>query len=304
MATPSNPIRARARDGKDIHHRLDWQTALWMGTFTVLFGHFFLRYVVLQRPVLPTYTVGALTFNTFGPLVAMGILFGIHLTRKWCRRFGLEWPTMQVGVTWVLCGGFAMAHLMAVGELSPDRLFNLRDLLALRSEFSSFGGFLGSTLAALYFCKKRHLAVRPAIDCLLYAFIGGWLFGRLGCFSVHDHPGRVTDLPTGVLMGNALRHDLGFYELVYTMVLFTASTAATRSRKRFDGFVIAVTATSYPIVRFCLDFLRLGDSTYAGLTLAQWGCIPLFALGVYTLLNGWHRDTVASRLKSHERGRL
>ena len=54
-------------------------------------------------------------------------------------------------------------------------------------------------------------------------------------------------------------------------------------------FVVAVTATSYPVVRFGLDFLRLGDATYAGLTLAQWGCLPLFALGVYTLLSGWSR---------------
>jgi phosphatidylglycerol:prolipoprotein diacylglycerol transferase len=252
--------------------------------------------VVLKLPVLPPYTVGPLTFNTFGPLVAMGILFGIHLTRRWCQRFALEWHTMQVGVTWVLCGGFAMAHLMAIGESSPARLFNPQDLLAMRSEFSSFGGFLGSTLAALCFCKTRALAVRPTIDCLLYGFIGGWLFGRLGCFSVHDHPGEVTTLPTGVWVQGVLRHDLGFYELAYSVVLFTAITIAIRSRKRFDGFVIVVTATSYSLVRFCLDFLRIGDSTYAGLTLAQWGCIPLFVLGVYPLLSGvWNRYTEASR---------
>jgi phosphatidylglycerol:prolipoprotein diacylglycerol transferase len=182
-----------------------------------------------------------------------------------------------------------MAHLMAIGEASPVRLFNPRELLAMRSEFSSFGGFLGSTIAALYFCKRHALAVQPTVDCLLYGFIGGWLFGRLGCFSVHDHPGEVTALPTGVWMRGALRHDLGFYELVYTLMLFTAITLAIRYRKRFDGFVVAVTATSYPVVRFGLDFLRLGDATYAGLTLAQWGCLPLFALGVYTLLSGWSR---------------
>jgi prolipoprotein diacylglyceryltransferase len=62
-------------------------------------------------------------------------------------------------------------------------------------------------------------------------------------------------------------------------------------RKRFDGFVMAVTAMSYPVVRFCLDFLRVGDAAHAGLTLAQWGCIPLFTLGVYALLSGWRRGT-------------
>ena len=302
MTTPGRRTQARTHDGRDIDDRLARQTILWLSAFAVLFGYFLLRYVVLKLPVLPPYPVGPFTFNTFGPLVALGILFGIHLTRQWCRHFALAWPTMQVGVTWVLCGGFVMAHVMAMGESSPASLFNPRELLALRSEFSSFGGFLGSTLAALYFCQKRALAVRPTIDCLLYAFIGGWLFGRLGCFSVHDHPGGITALPTGVFMWGGLRHDLGFYELVYTVVLFTAITVAMRRRKRFDGFVIAVTATSYPLVRFCLDFLRMNDTTYAGLTLAQWGCIPLFVLGVGTLLGEWNRCTGASRLRRHNAG--
>jgi phosphatidylglycerol:prolipoprotein diacylglycerol transferase len=199
---------------------------------------------------------------------------------------------MQAAMAWVLSAGFVVAHLMAIGESSLANLLKPRELLAMRTAFSSFGGFLGSTVAALYFCKRRALAVRPRIDALLYGFIGGWLFGRLGCFSVHDHPGVVTAWPTGVLIRGALRHDLGFYELVYTLVLFAAITVAIHTRKRFDGFVIAVTAMSYPPMRFCLDFLRIDDPTHAGLTLAQWGCLPLFALGVSVLrVKNWRVAT-------------
>jgi phosphatidylglycerol---prolipoprotein diacylglyceryl transferase len=295
MAIPSTQTKARTPAGRSIHHRLAWQTTLWLGAFALLFGYFLLRYVVLKQPILPPYTVGPLTFTPFGTLVALGILFGIHLTRCWCGRLDLDRSTMQAAVTWVMGTGLVTAHLLAVGEASPARLLNPSALLAMRSDFSSFGGLLGSTLAVLYFCKRRALAVRPVGDALLYGIIGGWLFGRLGCFAVHDHPGEVTALPTGVFIQGALRHDLGFYELVYTLVLFTAITVAIRTRKRFDGFVVAVTATSYSVVRFCLDFLRVGDVTYAGLTLAQWGCLPLFGLGVYTLLSGWNRRIVRVR---------
>jgi phosphatidylglycerol:prolipoprotein diacylglycerol transferase len=257
--------------------------------FAVLFGYFLLRYVVLNRPVMSPYTVGPLIFTPFGPLVAMGMLFGIHLTRRWCERFDLEWPIMQVGVAWVLCAGVVMAHLMALGDASPAQLFDPSALLALRSEFSSFGGFLGGTIAAVVFCKRRALPLCPVLDCVLYGLIGGWLFGRLGCFSVHDHPGVPTAFPTGVRIQGVLRHDLGLYELVFTLGLFTFLTLAMRRRRRFDGFVVAVTATSYALVRFGLDFLRVGDVTYAGLTLAQWGCLPLFALGLYIFLSGRRR---------------
>jgi phosphatidylglycerol:prolipoprotein diacylglycerol transferase len=80
-------------------------------------------------------------------------------------------------------------------------------------------------------------------------------------------------------MGGVVRHDLGLYELLYTIGLFAVVQGGARSR-RPDGWVVAVAATSYAPVRFALDFLRVRDATYAGLTPAQWACIPLFVLGI------------------------
>jgi phosphatidylglycerol---prolipoprotein diacylglyceryl transferase len=285
------PSRARTRlvHVQDVHSRLPRQTTLWLVAFAGIVGYFLLRYIVLKLPVLPVYTVGPLQVSTFGPLVAMGILFGRHLLSRWCPYFGLEWATLREGIVWFLLVGFGLAHLMAISQASPANVLNPAKLFAIRADFSSFGGFLGGTIAAVVFCKRRALALRPVVDCLLYSFIGGWLFGRLGCFSVHDHPGVPTDGPTGVLIHGVLRHDLGLYELVLTMGLFTFLTIAMRQRRRFDGFVMAVTATTYALGRFGLDFLRFGDTTYAELTLAQWGCLPLFALGVHSFLHGWRR---------------
>jgi phosphatidylglycerol:prolipoprotein diacylglycerol transferase len=233
--------------------------------------------------------VGPLQVSTFGPLVAMGILFGRHLIASWCPSFGLEWATLREGIVWFLLGGFGLAHLLAISEMSPATVLNPVHLFASRAGFSSFGGFLGGTIATVAFCQRRALALRPVIDCVLYGLSGGWLFGRLGCFSVHDHPGVPTAFPAGVRIQGVLRQDLGLYELVFTLGLFTFLTIAMRRRRRFDGFVVAVTATTYALVRFGLDFLRFGDATYAGLTLAQWGCLPLFALGVHTFRRGWRR---------------
>jgi phosphatidylglycerol:prolipoprotein diacylglycerol transferase len=251
-------------------------------------GYFLLRYVVLKLPALPFSTVGPLQISSFGPLVAMGILFGRHLITSWCPYFGLEWATLREGIVWFLLVGFGFAHLMAIGEASLANVLNPAQLLAIRADFSSFGGFLGGTITAVVFCKRRGLALRPVVDCVLYGLIGGWLFGRLGCFSVHDHLGVPTTFPSGVLIQGVLRHDLGLYELMVTVCLFTFLTITMR-RRRFDGFVVAVTATTYALVRFGLDFLRIGDATYAGLTLAQWGCLPLCALGVHTSWCGWRR---------------
>jgi phosphatidylglycerol:prolipoprotein diacylglycerol transferase len=276
--------------------RLLRQTALWLVAFAGILVYFLLRYVVLKLPALPVSMVGPLQVSTFGPLVAMGILFGRHLIASWCPTFGLEWATLREGIVWFLLGGFGLAHLLAMGEVSPANVLHPVHLFASRAGFSSFGGFLGGTLAAVVFCKRRALALRPVLDCVLYGLIGGWLFGRLGCFSVHDHPGVPTAFPTGVRIQGVLRHDLGLYELLFTLGLFTFLTLAMRRHRRFDGFVVAMTATTYALVRFGLDFLRVSDATYAGLTLAQWGCLPLFALGVHTFRRSpWWRQQPSIR---------
>ena len=189
MVIPRPHTPARTTADQRVPFRLAWQTTLWWATFAALFGYLLLRYVVLKLPVVPPYTVGPFTVTPFGPLVALGILFGIHLTRRWCGRFGLDWATMQAAVTWVLGTGLVLAHVVAIGGASPARLLDPSALLALRSDFSSFGGFLGGTLAALYFFKHGlwHCGpwATPCCTALLAAGCsGGWAVSR--CTIIRD----------------------------------------------------------------------------------------------------------------------
>jgi prolipoprotein diacylglyceryltransferase len=55
---------------------------------------------------------------------------------------------------------------------------------------SSFGGFLGAFLAFLYFTKKAAIDRLHYADSVALGLAVGWIFGRTGCFSAHDHPGR------------------------------------------------------------------------------------------------------------------
>jgi phosphatidylglycerol:prolipoprotein diacylglycerol transferase len=122
---------------------------------------------------------------------------------------------------------------------------------------------------------------------------------------VHDHPGAFTTAdtlvavayPTGpgdgpvthlwfidFIHGHQPRFDLGFLELLFTIVLATCF-ALTWRRKLVPGSYIIATALAYAPVRFAMDFLRVpeslgGDTRYASLTPAQYGCIALFVFGL------------------------
>jgi phosphatidylglycerol:prolipoprotein diacylglycerol transferase len=134
------------------------------------------------------------------------------------------------------------------------------------------------------------------------------MFGRMGCASVHDHPGARATADTflavaypthpgdgtvthlgfiELIHGHDPRFDLGLLELFFTIILTACFALTWRRRLPLGSYVIA-TALSYAPVRFCMDYLRNpasenGDTRYAGLTPAQYGCIGLFLFGVWMI---------------------
>jgi phosphatidylglycerol:prolipoprotein diacylglycerol transferase len=134
------------------------------------------------------------------------------------------------------------------------------------------------------------------------------MFGRAGCASVHDHPGARTTADTFLavayprhpgdgtvthfgfiefIQGHDPKFDLGFLELLFTIVLASAFALTWRRRLPIGTYVIA-SGLAYAPVRFAMDFLRVpqadgGDTRYAGLTPAQWMCFVLFSYAVYMI---------------------
>ena len=83
------------------------------------------------------------------------------------------------------------------------------------TSLSSYGGFFGAVIGGFYWRWKRELPLFPVLDQIAFGLPLGWFFGRLGCFVVHDHPGKVTDFFLAVdelpvpRRATAPRHDLG-----------------------------------------------------------------------------------------------
>jgi phosphatidylglycerol:prolipoprotein diacylglycerol transferase len=161
-------------------------------------------------------------------------------------------------------------------------------LLEFWNGMSSFGGFFGALLGlAVYYRRLGKPWVVPA-EILLQGLVVGWVFGRLGCTLVHDHIGRLTDFFLATRFPNGPRHDLGLYELLYTVAVLLPAIGLLNRRPRAPGTTIAVISLLYAPARFLADFLRntdlpSADPRYAGLTPAQYGCIALLGIGVYAL---------------------
>ncbi len=228
----------------------------------------------------PDLKLGPLRLSIFGVLGAVDVAFGIYLIRCWCERFKLDWQAFVADLPWIVLLGYFVSHLVDVALYYPEDLFDARVLLDPRTRISSFGGIFGGGLVAVVIFRRRALPVWRYVDALAYGFIGGYVFGRAGCLAIHDHPGSVSDFFLAVPIDGVRRHDLGFYEMWLMLGLFVAITLIARRGRPSDGLVIAVAATAYAPIRFLLDFLRITDATYAGLTPGQW----FFAVGVWAWL--------------------
>jgi phosphatidylglycerol:prolipoprotein diacylglycerol transferase len=273
---------------------------------------------------IPDGQIGPLPLHPFGILVATGVLIGTGITTRRARGFGWDVVKLNSFLTWMLVTAFVLSHVL-------DSLFYHWDevvrrpwsVIMLWEGLSSFGGFIGAVVGIVLW---RYLAIEdgrlqvrktphpllPFADLVLSVLPLGWMFGRMGCASVHDHPGAIASADSllavaapahwgqttftatdGVvtkvwfiefLNGHYPRYDMGLLELMFTVVL-TACFAITWLRRPPIGSYIVVTALSYAPVRFVMDYLRVGanengDTRYGGLTPAQYCCVALFVFGI------------------------
>src|SRR5262249_29445588 len=139
-------------------------------------------------------SLGPLTIHMFGVLVAVGILVGARLTRKRGEELGLEPEKVAQMVTTILVCGFLFAHFFDVfAYQTKGPRPTLWEILNPFGGLSSYGGFIGALAGLFYWCKRNKQPVMPYADSLGFGLAAGWTFGRLGCYTAHDHPGQFTN---------------------------------------------------------------------------------------------------------------
>jgi phosphatidylglycerol:prolipoprotein diacylglycerol transferase len=237
--------------------------------------------------------IGGLPIHMFGILVALGVIIGDRIVVAQGQRRGLDPNDVKYMNARIVIGGFIVAHLVSVIFYYPERIAeNWKVLINPFAGLSSFGGFLGAFIAFLYFTKKAEIDRLRYADSVALGLAVGWIFGRTGCFTAHDHPGR--RVPASFFLSvkypEGPRIDLGLYELLFTIVM-TVILFRFNRKPRPPGRIIALAALMYAPARFALDFLRATDVAtpdrrYLALTPAQWACLATTALGVYLWRRG------------------
>lgn len=244
----------------------------------------------VEIPALEIF--GPLKIQPFGVMVVTGVALGSWLIRRRARQAGYGDEEIVTALYWGLGMAFFLSHVVEIifyqshklMEEGPITLFKVWDGLSSMGGF--FGGLLGLWIYFAFIAKKPWLA---HAEFMLQGLVVGWAFGRLGCTIVHDHPGKFTDFFLGVSYPEGVRHDLGFYELLFVALILVPANFLLYRFSPPKGSYFALICLLYAPVRFGLDFLRVedqfgSDPRYFGLTAGHYGALALFGAGIAFLV--------------------
>ena len=242
----------------------------------------------------------AIAFHPFGLLVATGVWVGIGLTLRECRKRRMPLGAVQSYLIWLLIFGFVGGHVFELVFYCPNCVArDPQSLLRLWDGQSSFGGFIGAGLGSWAWHFRSRVSSLPYAEVVSSSFPTAWFFGRVGCSIAHDHPGRLSTAWWAVAFPEGARLDMGLLEAAIVLPL-AALFLWLRRKPRSSGFFLGSMCVYYAPVRFALDFARAkdvatSDTRYLQLTPAQWGCLGLFAIGVFLLAGARARAAGTAR---------
>lgn len=266
--------------------------------------------------ILPFYQIpsfhiaGPFSLQPFGLLVVTGIYLGLRWIVRRAKQMGLSQVHAENGMQWGVIPGLMGAHVGEIVFYQWDRLMVEGPLLLLKfwDGISSYGGFIAGVLGYLYYHRKHTpKQMLEYADIMLQGLVVGWIFGRLGCTVVFDHPGPITDFflaqpyPFGT---GETRHNLGFYEFLYTVIVMFPATLLIhhlwKLRRVPAGLQAAMICLTYAPFRFALDFMRSTDLSgsdvrYFGLTFAHYSSIATLIIGVLLVLGSYKKKSYAPK---------
>jgi phosphatidylglycerol---prolipoprotein diacylglyceryl transferase len=238
------------------------------------------------------FKVGPLSIHSYGVMIAIGFLIGLHLMQRDARKRGLDPEVIGNLVIWGLVAGLIGTRLLHI--LMFPELYSWADPIGWIAIWRGGLVFQGAIPVVIVFAylylKWKKTPFGEAADTVIPFAVVGHAVGRLGCFFNGCCYGKPTTLPWGIPFPRTpwdlsqtptgcpvyLDHLQRFHavtsqdhwslpvhptQLYSFLALLAISALLLYLRKRwrpFSGFTLPVYLMVYGLARFIIEFYR-GD---------------------------------------------
>ena len=250
--------------------------------------------------MLPFLQFGFLKIPMYGLCIACGSALGIWLFCRWAEKWNI---TKDDAFNACLCAAFGvmlggkLLYLFVsrhyIGEHLDFYFGSLQGFISLVGNgFVFYGSLIGGIAAVWLYCRIKHIGFIHFVDKLIVVvpLIHG--FGRLGCFCAGCCYGipyngifKVMFAENSFCGVHEYLFPVQLLEAILLFCLFGIMVFLSRKNKK-DGFLIGSYLIMYPVIRFCLEYLRF-DAERGSLLMfstSQWISIALLICGVILLL--------------------
>ncbi len=190
-------------------------------------------------------------------------------------------------ITWAAISGFIGARLFSIISNPAALLNDPIHTIFSSAGFVFYGGLICGTLGIALFLKINKLSFFTMTDIVAPVLALGYAVGRIGCqLSGDGDYGIETTLPWGtsykygVVPTELFVHPTPVYEsLLSILILLLLTSKSVKSYLGNKGQIFGFYLVLSGIVRFSIEFIRIEDIVYLGLSQAQLISIPLVIAG-------------------------
>ncbi len=136
-----------------------------------------------------------------------------------CKKWRLDFNKIfNFSILFLIGGVFGGRLFWWLEHLGEVRSFV--DFIYIRNGgLSSLGGFALAGMILFLVLRSLGAGGWRYHDVLAIAFIPTWIFSRLGCFLIHDHPGRLSNFFLAINFPAGARFDAAFLEIILMILI-------------------------------------------------------------------------------------
>ena len=243
-----------------------------------------------MHPIL--FTIGPITIYSYGVMLATAVLVCTYFLSVDAKRYNISQDTAYDLVFWCILWGIIGARIFYIFIEWSYFSENLWEIPMLQKGGLAWqGGFLGGSLAGVWFARSKKLSLRPLLDLSAPYIALGQSIGRIGCFFNGCCYGKPVAWGIYFPTQHARLYPTQLFECAGLFIIFLIlkkaqgkpkGTVPWNSGGQFpSGFIFVLYLWLAAIERFIVEFYRADhELLWGSLSLAQYVALGVFAAGL------------------------